>query len=152
MDGQELFDQAAALSDLASQFPAPPVTRRHQVLQADGGGGQLGAGCPAHKEVFVEDPDLGEVPGVVADRDRLAYVGNEADIEVTQALEPDAVGVHEPGTGHGEQQKVEVLYVFGELGYEAVGFPARPGCLARLTVLAVMVVIDDETVQRGVKL
>ncbi len=61
----------------------------------------------------MEDPDLAEVAGVVADGDRFADVGGKDRVEVAQALEANAVAVHHPGRGDLDEQQVELLELSG---------------------------------------
>src|SRR5437899_7511249 len=69
-------------------------------------------------------------PGVVADDDRLADKPGQRDVHVAQALEADAVAMHDPGLGHGEEQEVQILQALGHLREERPGFPPLLGWVA----------------------
>ena len=72
----------------------------------------------------VEQPDFGQVAGVVADGDRLADEAGERRGDVAQALEADAVAPHATRLGMQDQQEVEVLEGVGKARQET---PAAPG-------------------------
>jgi hypothetical protein len=82
----------------------------------------------------VEQPDFGQVAGVVADGDHLADEAGERRGNVAQALEADAVAPHATRLGMQDQQEVEVLEAVGKAGQEAL---TTPGVERRLTDLAV---------------
>lgn len=77
----------------------------------------------ADEPVAVEDPDLAEVPGVVADGHGLADVGRQGGGEVAESLEVDAVAVHDPRPRDLDEQQVEPLERVGGAGQPAVGDP-----------------------------
>src|ERR1035437_9682116 len=67
VDGDQPDDHAGTFADLPSQLPAARAARGGDLLEADGGGRQVRADRPAKEPAPVEDADLGEVAGVVAD-------------------------------------------------------------------------------------
>jgi len=100
----------------------------------------------------VEDPDLAEVAGVVADGDGLTDVGGEGRVEVAQTLEADAVAVHHPGLGDLDEQQVQLLEAVGGAGQPAVGDPGLLRALPGLAVLPLVVGTGDPLPDRGVEL
>jgi hypothetical protein len=63
VDGDQPVDDAGVLADLPPQLAAARAARGGDLLEADGGGRQVRADCPAEEPVPVEDADLGEVAG-----------------------------------------------------------------------------------------
>ena len=97
--------------------------------------------------------DLGQVPWVVPDGDRLADVRGEGDREVPQPVAVDAVALHLPRGGHGQQQQVQGLQ---RLRHPGQPVPRRPPVDRRLPGLRVdpplVVPIHDVPADRGVQL
>jgi hypothetical protein len=102
VDGDEPVDDAGAVADLLAQFPAARAARGGDVLEADGDCCEVGADRPGEEPAVVEDADLGEVAGVVADDHCLADVGGQDRAGVAQSLEPDAVRADLTRPGDGE--------------------------------------------------
>ena len=65
------------------------------VFEGDGVADVVGIDCFAQETAVVEDPDFGDVAGVVADGDGFSHVGGQEWVEVSQSLEVDAVAVHD---------------------------------------------------------
>ena len=93
----------------------------------------------ADEFVVIEDADLGDVAGVVADHDRTSDVAGQSRRDVAQALEADAIAAHDAGLGDGQQQSVEVFQALGHSGQPAIGDPRAARGGSELAVRAVVV-------------
>jgi len=99
----------------------------------------------------VEDPDLRHVPGIIADHDVFSHIRRQGGVAEPQAGDVDAVALHAPRFGHGQEQQVELLQGLRQLGQETSGFPAHLGWLAGLAMRPRVIVADDEAAQAGVE-
>ena len=133
--GQQPVHDAGPLAQAAGQAAPAGVAGGGDVLEADGGPGELGADRPAQEPGAGEDADLGHVPRVVADDHAVADVGGQDRVQVAQPLEVDPVRVDLARLGHGEQQQVELFERVGHPRDERAGFPAllrrHPGLAVR---------------------
>ena len=138
--------------DLPAQLPAPGGAGGLDVLQGDGLPGVLGADRPAQERAAVEDPDLGQIAGVIADGHRLADVGGQHRVQVAQALEVDAVALDGAGLGDHHQQQVQVLQRGGHPRQPPAGQPGLLRGYAGLAVRPEVVSAGDEPADRRVQL
>ena len=109
--------------------------------------------APGRAEAVVaEDPDLGEVARVVADRDGLADKGRERRLDVAQALEPDPVAVHLTRPDDGQQQKIELLQRGRQARREAVRLPPHRRRCPCAGMGSLVVVLEQETSEGHVEI
>ncbi len=139
------------MRELASQVPTSTGSGGLQVTQADGVAGDLGRDSGAQVGVVMEDADLAEVAGVVAHGHGFTDVVGEREREVAQAVHVQAVAVHDPGAGDGEQQRVELVEAVGQPREPAAVAPAVRRGLAGLGVLALVVAVDEVAGEGGVE-
>jgi len=84
--------------------------------------------------------DFGHIPWVIADRDIFPHIGGQRGIDIAQGLEPQPILMHAAGLGDCQEQQVQVLQGYGELGEKAVGAPTSlwryaGGTVGRLMIL-----------------
>ena len=99
----------------------------------------------------MKDADFGHIPWVIANDHGFAHVGRQGEIEVSQALETNAIWAHFAAFGHGQQQQIELFEALGEPRQKAAAFPSRLRWLTRLTVGLLMILIQDKSLQLGFK-
>ena len=112
----------------------------------------VGVHGPADELVLVEDADLGDVPRVVADNDGFADIGGQQRRDVSESLEVHAVAVDDPGFGHGQQQQVQFVHGCRKPGQPAVTYPGMVRGGFDFRMLALVVVLRDETADGRVQL
>ena len=112
---------------------------------------ELGGDGAAHELVAVVDPDLGGVAGVVADGDVFPDVGGEHGRQVAGAVEPHPVALHASAGRGTQQQQVEVVGVCGQAWDPSAGGPPLDRRLAGLGMDASVVLLDHESLNRGVE-
>jgi len=99
----------------------------------------------------VVNADLGQVAGVVADGDLLPHVRGEGQVQIPQPVAADAVAVHDPRGGDGQQQQVQLLEGVRQPREPAACGPPLERCLRCLRVDAAVVGAGDEPAHRGVQ-
>ena len=62
---------------------------------------------PAQKAVAVKDPHFSDVTRIIANGHRLADIGRERGIELTQSLKVHAIAPNDAGLRHHDQQQVQ---------------------------------------------
>jgi len=149
---QVLADRGRPVVELVAQHPAVGGAGGLDFLERERLAGVLGADGPAQEPAAMKHPDLAEVARVVPDRHGLADVGGQGWVQVTQALEADAVAVHHPRLGDHHEQQVELLEAVGGAGQPAVGEPGLLRRLAGLAVDALVVGAGDPPAEGGVRL
>ena len=126
--------------------------RRLDVLERDRLAGVLLADGAADKAVSVEHPDLRQVARVEADRDRLADEAGKGRACVAQALEADAVALHDPGLGMLDQEQVKLLQAIGQARQEGARGPGLARSRAGPRVRAQVVGANHKGADRAVEL
>ncbi|AOF95319.1 hypothetical protein BSY17_4168 (plasmid) [Sphingobium sp. RAC03] len=111
----------------------------------------VGADGPAQKDVAMEYPNLAYVARIVADRHRLADIGGERRVEVSQPLETDAVAVDDARLGDHDQQRVQFLQRFRHPGQPAIAAPRIDGRYADRPVRADVIGRHDVCADRSVQ-
>ena len=129
---------------MLTQLATSGVSRPDDLLQADRLASQLLADCPTQEALLVIDPDLSQVTRVIADDDLLADVGSQRQVDVAEALEVNTVLMNATGSGHRQQEKVELLQGVGMPREETTRLPPSLGGNTCLTVQAVVVVVQEE--------
>jgi hypothetical protein len=99
----------------------------------------------------VKDTNFGHVAGIIANDDRLAYIGCQGQIEVAHPLEMNAIRAYLATFGHRQEQQIKLFETLGEPGEKAAAFPSRLRRLARFTMGGLMILIEDKALQLGFK-
>src|SRR3546814_4876390 len=94
---------------------------------------------------------LAYVARIVADRHRLADIGGERRVEVSQPLETDAVAVDDARLGDHDQQRVQFLQRFRHPGQPAIAAPRIDGRYADRPVRADVIGRHDVCADRSVQ-
>src|ERR1700758_1426967 len=94
LEFHELVDGFCPLPKLINQAASALFSRFKNVLKCDDCTSKLGTDGPAQKTVPIEYTNLGRVTRIVAQHHRLADVGCERRIYVTQPLESNSVWVN----------------------------------------------------------
>jgi hypothetical protein len=81
-----------------------PGARRLNVFERHSPSGMFRVNRPAQKAVAVKDANFSEVTRIIADGHRLADIGSQSRIEITQPLKVHTVSAHHAGLGDHDQQ------------------------------------------------
>ncbi len=106
MGGQVFSDNRDAFIDLGPDSAATGVACCLDVFEREGLALVRGVDGFADELVAVEDPDFGDISGVVADCDWFSDIGGQDRRDVAKALKSDAVAVHDAALGNGQEQLV----------------------------------------------
>jgi hypothetical protein len=74
MHGQQEVDDGRPVGELGAQVALPLAAHPDDVPQAGRLPGQLEADGPADELVPVDDPDLGQIAGIIANDDRFPLI------------------------------------------------------------------------------
>ena len=99
----------------------------------------------------MEYPNLAYVAGIVADRHRLADIGGERGVEISQSLETDAVAVDDARLGDHDQQRVQLFQCFRHPRQQAIAAPRIDGRYADCAVRTDIIGRYDVSADRGVQ-
>lgn len=106
----------------------------------------------AEEAVAVEESDLGQVAGIIADDDRLADEACERRGNIAQSLEADAVAPYAAWFGMQDQQEVEIFKAVGQARQEALATPSVERRLTNLAVNTGVIGAGDEGADLAVEL
>ena len=81
-----------------------PSTRRLDVFECHGPPGMFWVNRSAQKAVAVKDPNFGAITRIIANGYRLADLGRQRGIDITQPLKVHAVSAYHAGLRHQDQQ------------------------------------------------
>ena len=84
-----------------------PGTGRLNVFERHRPSGMFWVNRPAQKAVAVKDPNFSDVTRIIADRHRLADIGSQSGIDVTQPLKVHAVSANNTGLRNHDQKQVQ---------------------------------------------
>jgi hypothetical protein len=125
-----------------------PDTRRLNVFERHSPSGMFRVNRTAQKAVAVKDSNFSDVTRIIADGHRLANIGRQSGIDITQPLKVHTVSAHHAGLRHHDQQQVQLFQTLRHPRQPPLAKPGLDGCQADFTMGA-MVIIPQEIVTYG---
>jgi len=125
-----------------------PGTRRLNVFERHSPSGMFWVNRTAQKMVAVKDPNCSEVTRIIADGHRLANIGRQSGIDITQPPKVHTVAANHAGLRHHDQQQVQLLQTLRHTRQPSLAQPGLDWCQAGFTMGAI-VIIPQEIVTYG---
>src|SRR6185295_19711420 len=121
-NGQKINHPCNTLIDGRAQRAPMRPPRRLNILEGDNLASMFLAHRAAEELVAVENPDFGQVAWIIADGDRIADIGSQSGMAVTEPLEMNTVTPHGARFSMHDKQQIECI--------EAVGHAWQKACTA----------------------
>src|SRR2546427_5083567 len=129
-----------------------PGTRRLNVFECHGPPGMFWVNRPAQKAVAVKDPNFGDITRIIANGDRLADIGSQRGIPITQPLKVHAVSAHHTGLRHHDQEQVQRLQTLRHTRQPPLAKPRLDWCHADFTMRTVVIGAQEIVTKGGIEL
>jgi hypothetical protein len=129
-----------------------PGTRRLNVFEGHCPPGMFWVNRPAQKAVAVKDPNFGDITRIIANGDRLADLGSQREIHITQPLKVHAVSANHTGLRNHDQEQVQSLQTLRHTRQPPWAKPRLDGWNADFTMWAVVIGAQEIVTDGGIEL